>query len=50
MFVRRSVRQYHLHQAAAAAGMGNGEYSASFGNLRAIAVALAPLVYVRAYG
>jgi len=47
---RRSAMSSLALKAAEQAGMGKGEFSAAFANLRAIVVGLAPLVYARVYG
>lgn len=46
---RRAAMSSLAVKAAEAVGMGKGEFSAAFANLRAIAVGLAPLLYARAY-
>jgi len=46
---RRAAVSSLAVKAGEAAGMGKGEFSAAFANLRAIAVGIAPLLYARVY-
>jgi len=46
---RRATMSSLAVKAAEAAGMGKGEFSAAFANLRAIAVGIAPLMYAKVY-
>jgi hypothetical protein len=46
---RRAAISSWAVKEAVASGMGKGEFSAAFFNLRALAVAIAPLLYVKAY-
>lgn len=46
---RRATMSSLAVKAAASAGMGKGEFSAAFANLRALAVSLAPLLYAKVY-